>query len=327
MAEVDRNMSLVAREYFPEFLYPAYDALQAGETDKAQKLLHKEFRILDGSDRSRNSRQAGEGKMFFLKALILRAKGEEKDSMLALNTAAELHPSSSEILYQQGIMFRSENKPDQALKAFEDALWFNRGNPNISAANLEMAKIYLEKSMPIEAKAALQQALAVNPADTTSLDLLSKLELQAGDKAGALKALRNAVAATPENLNLKLDLAKTLLNGADRTTDQDNIKEANVMIEEVLAKLAASDTPQPTLLRDAKIALIRTEFSLRSVDLADKQLKELLVANPKDPELLKLAKQLAIERSATLPQNISPEAMDSAAQSTANHPAQPAPGQ
>ncbi len=283
----------IGKAFFPEFLHPAFDALEKGDADLALKLLYHEIKLIDSDSRERFSRIASEPKIYLLKALVLKAKGESNQALALLDKAIALTPGSAEVHLEKAHVLNALGKKDEAIDAYKDAIWFRRIGGVIDSAHLELAKLYLEKDLKPEARVELQSALASNPSDVVALRMLSNLELQAGNKAAGVKALRDALSANPTSPELKIELAKAILMQTDRLSDQGDLKEVNVLAEELLS--ASADQ---SIKREATLLLINSDIMLGSLDLAEKQLVELARINSKDPEIPRLKKQIAIERAA-----------------------------
>jgi len=123
-----------------------------------------------------------------------------------LKTAVDLNPNDSVALYQLGLVYRKQEREDEAAKALASSAEIRRKEAGASELKLECAK-KLEQGPREEARAVCQKLY--DPNDAEKLTTLGTLYGQHGDLDAALDPLRRAAELAPQSPQMQYNLAFT----------------------------------------------------------------------------------------------------------------------
>mmetsp|Transcript_24135 Transcript_24135/g.29623 ORF Transcript_24135/g.29623 Transcript_24135/m.29623 type:complete len:619 (+) Transcript_24135:62-1918(+) len=170
-------------------------------------------------------------------ALYHQTNGDNENAIAFIDKAISLDPRSSFAFRTRGSILLSENRPDQAAKAF-----FRANDINRDVANYEgMVDSFLMQEKFKEAICAAKDAISVAPKDPKSLTLvgvaLAQTPARREGKERAQKALRKALSLDPlalrplitlvdiyvrkEDFTAAIDLLKRAIDNVNRTEDHD----------------------------------------------------------------------------------------------------------
>ena len=268
-------------DYFPTSIRPAAKALSQGDASKALKIIESQKKA---------RRQERLDRVLYLESLAQLQKGDKRQAMQLLEQSLALRSSNSDFLFVQAQLLTN---PERRLDALTQSIWFNRFvavEPKL--AQLQRAKTMVEMGQSSQASSILAGLISTDPSFIDASLALADLHLKAGRKGEALSVLRGAYAIDKSNHRLQLMLANALLTGANRSTDSNMIQEALILAES--ATRSVSDKDPSTYSVYAK-ALIESGLSEKAAEV----LKSALNQNPNEVELLRLKKQLELEKGSS----------------------------
>lgn len=117
-------------------------------------------------------------------------------------------PKDSEALYNLGLVLKAQGKEDEAMDTLYRAAWNYTYN---SAANYELATLYLRKGDRENARIRLNEAIRYNAANLRALSLRATLSRLEGKKASAMKDIEALLSENP--LDARATFEKDLLSG------------------------------------------------------------------------------------------------------------------
>jgi protein O-GlcNAc transferase len=123
----------------------------------------------------------------YLRAKVYTEKNETQNAASELNEAVSLRPDFAEAWSDLGQARKNLLDDDGALKAFERAV---AADPNDAVAQYRLGAEYLVTGKPHEAVGHLQNALAINPEDQSTLNSLQLALRQDGQQEEAAKVRR-----------------------------------------------------------------------------------------------------------------------------------------
>ena len=121
-----------------------------------------------------------------LLAQYLQASGEQERALVVAREAAQAHPQNADAANTVGRMLLDANQPAEALSAFERALDIAPGSPQVL---MNTARAHAQLGDADATRAALRNALAVDPDFTTARLALVDLERRTGRLDAASEAL------------------------------------------------------------------------------------------------------------------------------------------
>lgn len=236
-------------------------------------------------------------RLYFLRGLCLTFLRQYVPAESAYTSSITERSSNSDVIYFQGLNRLANGKPDSAIEAFNEALWFGKLTlVKPEDVYYRIAEIYLEADQALKAEETLQQAISANQGYVPARRKLSELLIEQGKRAEAIAMLRQATASEPDNPEVKLDLAKRLLVAANKLLDKGDIEEAKAITEGLLKDKDDSAKFQDPAFPVYLTALLRTG----ELELAEKSLTRALKANPNDAELQRVKRQLNVEQQANI---------------------------
>jgi tetratricopeptide (TPR) repeat protein len=198
-------------------------------------------------------------------------------------------PRSAILNNALGIIYRKQNKVDQAVAAFRSAVQLM---PGFTAAQLHLASIYEQQGNQAEAR-PLYRAAAEGTADFNALMTAGLGLAQCEDYPGAIVVLQKALSVQPSSASAMYNLALaqfqngqpedawTTLQSYPKPDQQADVLYLRAKATSALKRpgaaedLAAACRLQPSsesYCADAGIALIREERFVQAVDLLEKAL-------------------------------------------------------
>ena len=226
-----------------------------------------------------------------LEARCLQEGGRFEEALKPIEAALKTKPSSADALFLRGVSLRRLNRPEEARRSFEEALWFGRLTvASTGSVQRELGELYLLRDDPAKALAALTTAITVDPGDVSARTALVKLHLRSGNRAEALRRCREGLAIAPDSSPLKLALATALLSGVNRTWGQRDVREA--------LRLSSGSFGSPELEQEAALIHIRALIEAGELPQAEARVKQALSAHPTDPALRALQRQVGLEQQA-----------------------------
>ncbi|MBA1432286.1 MAG: tetratricopeptide repeat protein [Epsilonproteobacteria bacterium] len=127
--------------------------------------IYEHIQTLQDTQEKDESRSANDFSTFDATDLIQKAdealEQGHLDKALAIYSEANIKsPKNDEVLFKMGYTLAKQQRDDEALEYFDEALQEDANNP---FTYLEMAKIYLRKDDKERAQNYLQKALALEP--------------------------------------------------------------------------------------------------------------------------------------------------------------------
>ncbi len=136
----------------------------------------------------------GEG--YYMLSLVMRARGEAKAAMEAIQTALSLEPAEPDFLVTLAYLHLDSRRWDDALAAAQLAV--ERSPQHVGAINA-VATALINLRRVSEAAAALENALAHDPEDPRTLSNMGWLELDRNRYGDALAFFQRALMLEPES--------------------------------------------------------------------------------------------------------------------------------
>ena len=103
-----------------------------------------------------------------------------------LQAAAALAPSTPQPLYVLGLLAKTQNRPEEAVAAFQKVL---RIDPSDVGANVNLGQLYAQQRKYAEAVAVLRTGLAAEPYNATALYNLGTALMRAGQREEGQKVI------------------------------------------------------------------------------------------------------------------------------------------
>lgn len=159
-------------------------------------------------------------------ARLLAKQDKFQDARAHIERALAAEPDNA--LFHLGharVLLDLEELPE----AFEALKRTVQANPHLLEGWHMIARLQLVFGEPKDAAANLQEALRLNPGELTLLEAYANAGLLAGDVAGAVRAAEDVVAARPDLMDPRVNLALCLLAG-------ERFADAERVLREALAK-------------------------------------------------------------------------------------------
>lgn len=279
----------IQADAYPKSLTDPIQLFNKGDYETALKKLHQ--------IEKKGKAEKELDRLYFIRALCLTFSKQYQRAETAYGNSISERSSNSDVIYFKGLNLLANGKTEQAIEAFQEALWFGKLTlVKPEDVYYRIATIYLDADEPEKAEETLQQAITANQGYVPARRKLSEILIEQGKRAESIAMLRQAAAAEPESIDVKLDLAKRLLVAANKLLDKGDIEEAKSITEGLLkdkpSKEQYKDPAYPVFLT----ALLRTG----ELELAEKNLKHALKANPNDAELQRVSRQLGVEQEANV---------------------------
>lgn len=120
------------------------------------------------------------------------------------NSSAPTTPTALPAEYAAALDFLKNERWEAAEVALRN---YAQKNPQRAGPQLNLALLYLRTERGDQARAAIDQALAINPRHPAALNLRGTLEREAGDFTAAAASYRQAISADKSYANAHLNLA------------------------------------------------------------------------------------------------------------------------
>ncbi len=280
----------IPESYWPVSLKDAVASFSHGDFSTSLEKIDKL--------KSSSKRLSAPDRIEFLRALDYQAMGDQATAILAFKDSLRLRGSSADTLFFLGISQVLAGDLPASNNSFQDAVWFGKSQIiSPSDLNLFLGYSYRLNNLPTKATTALNTALSLNPANNPAKVETALLSLQGGTRSSATSMLRQALAASPSDIVIKLKLSEALLLNADRTINRSDILEAKRLSFEVFRD---KDTPA-AVFPQARLLYIRALIANGDLVAAKKTIDEALFTAPSDEALLALANQIKIEQESVEP--------------------------
>ena len=150
-----------------------------------------------------------QGETWYVMGRIKYTENRFAEAVASFKRALQLMPRSVKAEDNLGLSYEGLNQPDEALKAYRQAIvWANEaGHPNEQPL-LNLGILLTDRNQLAEALPLLQQAEAINPGYGKTHGALGKLYARQNVLPSAQKELELAVAASPEDSGLHFQLGQ-----------------------------------------------------------------------------------------------------------------------
>lgn len=241
-----------------------------------------------------SKRAARADRSYLLQGLCQYATGDYKSAIASFRLSLQTKPSNSDTLFFLALSQQAAGLAEPALQSIEESLWFAKHNW-VKADRVQYERGLLLSLKPDAAKAidALTQAIKLNPQLTPARILLARLQQDSGNRAEAIRLLREGTSLQSNDSDLRLELAKALINGADRKINRTDIEESVKLTQE-----AFNSAGESAASKDAHLAYIRALIAAGTLDSAADKVALAAKRFPGDQDVETLRKQLAIEKDA-----------------------------
>lgn len=139
-----------------------------------------------------------------LAASAHHAQGRYEDALQLLNRARMMAPNDPQLLNGIALCLKSLGRADEALQAFDEAL---RINPRMAAAHYNRGILLEELKYAKAARAAYEQAAALDSNYVDAVAGIAWLDAEAGDPASARRYAERALMRSPSHAVANLALA------------------------------------------------------------------------------------------------------------------------
>lgn len=150
-----------------------------------------------------------DGETWYVMGRVKYTENRFTEAVESFGHALELMPRSVKVEDNLGLAYEGLNRPDDAIKAYRQALEWQQGSSHPSEQPLLNLGILLtDRNQLGEALPLLKQAEALAPADGKIHGALGKLYARNNDLVLAQEELEQAVAATPKDSGLHFQLGQ-----------------------------------------------------------------------------------------------------------------------
>ena len=234
---------------------------------------------------------------FYLKGLVLRQLKQYNKAEGALKKSLSFKGSKSDVIAELGLCYLGMKQFDKAEVALNEALWFDNLKRYPKAEIFyQMGEIYREKGKKAKAESYYREALKANPGYPVAALRLAEMVFAANDKRQAVALLRGALDKAPNNSQVRLKYVEFLTTNVNPLTNSDSTKQA---YEALTPMLRSGECSGSALRICAKVLSLNNKG-----EEVERLITEVRQKNPKNPELLRLEKQLKAEKEAKLVQPV-----------------------
>ncbi|MCB2187496.1 MAG: tetratricopeptide repeat protein [Deltaproteobacteria bacterium] len=159
-----------------------------------------------------------------LAALYLKT-GDKEKAVAALSKLAADRPDDMELAATLAGLYQDLGRWGEAVPVWERLARVYQGEARPKAL-LSLARALTRAGKPAEARAALEAAGKLQPANPATWELLAGARRQAGDNAGAVAALRRVADLRPRDKEARLNLARTLLESGQEAAAATELEKA-----------------------------------------------------------------------------------------------------
>lgn len=131
----------------------------------------------------------------YLRGQAAFLKGDFAEATKEFAEVKKLNAADPRLPVAEGELFLAQVKIDEAIASFEAA---SKADPKRGATWSRLGYLYALKRDKKKAHEALDKALAANPRDYSAIESLADLQLEEGDRDGALVNLRKAMDVAPD---------------------------------------------------------------------------------------------------------------------------------
>lgn len=234
----------------------------AGDSKQALATIERMRRLLGSSDPT----------IDFEEIELLRAFGQRREALKALQEAQRRYPEQREFIYLEAIVLTELGNVDEGVSLLRARL-SQQSKPGSSVTStlpdielfLRISSLYTQAGRGIEAVAAARQAVGLASADhpdvvSAALITLSSAQERAGDTKGSEESLRRVLASDPDNATALNNLGYFLV-------------ERNERLDEALEMIQRAVKAEPTNSSFLD-SLGWAQFKLGQLDKAERNLTE-----------------------------------------------------
>ncbi len=150
-----------------------------------------------------------DGETWYEMGRIRQTDNRFAEAITCFSKALERLPRLVKAEDNMGLSYEGLNRPDDAIKAYRQAIAWQKDDPHPSAQPyLNLGTLLVDRNQGEEALSLLQQAAALTPADPKVHGALGKLYVRRGELPMAQAELEKAVAGDPENAGLHFQLGQ-----------------------------------------------------------------------------------------------------------------------
>ncbi len=273
---------------FPPALTSAVSSFKQGK-------YRKTLTILKGIRRSGDKSAAGD-KVAYLEGLAEAALGQKDKAAAAFRRSLTFRGSNSDVITHLGLLLQERGKPDEALAAFKEALWFDKfTHLRKEDVYYQIGLILQQQGKLSEAEENFRAALSANGTAAAPRVRLAEIMLKKGERGQALDLLRQARQKDPADREAPAMLASVLLTNVNPITGSQDIREALA-----LTRALMQDKTVQEMAAD-KAAAVHIRALLANGELAEAEalLPGAAKAQPQNTELNRLVQQIDIEKQAS----------------------------
>jgi tetratricopeptide (TPR) repeat protein len=218
------------------------------------------------------SKRPNDEQAYYLLANAYRARGNTDDALNVYSGLARAFPKNPRAFMMMGMILRQQSKPQEARKAFEDALAVA---PGFSLAIAQLVELDLADKKHDAAMQRVQTALEKNPKAAELRFLEAKVYLSKGDAAQAETSLRKSMELAPNYREAYMALAQLFINSG----------KSDLALAELDKALAKDPKDTSTLMMAGMLYEARSDYPK-----AKEAYEKLLAINPQfSPALNNLA--------------------------------------
>ncbi len=283
--------------------------LAAGNFDKASVEFRNALQI-----------EPRNGEAFFLNGTVAERRGNLREAVEFYQAAIDVQPEDSRARARLAKVFVLGGAPQRALEVISPGLLSHPDDPDLLAAR---AAVRHELKDDTEARSDAERALRTAPANENAVGVLAALALRAGDTAGAVTLVTDAVSKAPDSIELHSILASVLLANQQPREAEEQMRKIIALEPREIAprmrlashflqahELEQSQRVLEDAVRDlpeqdaAKLALVDFITLQRSREEGEKVMKDFLAREPANEEL-RLALGALLQRTGAVTEALS----------------------
>jgi tetratricopeptide (TPR) repeat protein len=158
-------------------------------------------------------------------AELYQRMGQPRRAAAALSKLLASHPRDRQLIQRLAGLYQELERWGEAATLL-DRLLTLQPRAQRGDTYLRLARVLSKAGKPQEARAAMEAAGELRPADADLWLRLAEARREAGDRAGALAALKRAVELRPGEPELRLELAQAYLAAGEKRLAAEQIAEA-----------------------------------------------------------------------------------------------------
>jgi tetratricopeptide (TPR) repeat protein len=264
--------------------------LAAGNLDKASVEFRNALQIEPRSDEA-----------LYLNGRVAERRGNLREAVQYFQSAIDVEPKDARARAGLAKLFVLAGAGQRALEVVSPGLLERPDDPDLLAAR---AAAFHELKDDFEARRDAERAVRLSPANENAISVLAALDLRAGETDRAITLVHDAVAKTPDSIELHRILASVYLTAGQPQNAVEQMRQVirlepneirpRVQLANYFVQLHQLDPAQQTLeqavkdlsgTEEPKLALVAFLNTERSHEAAQKALRNFIDKDPDNDDL------------------------------------------